>query len=388
MASAGDGLSSTSPRKGTLRVYLGAAPGVGKTYAMLREGHRLAAEGIDVAIGLVETHDRLETERQIGDLEVIPRKAVAYGAVTIPEMDVAAILARHPDVVLIDELAHTNAPGSDRPKRYLDVEEVLRHGIDVISTVNVQHLESMHGLVAGITGVGVREIIPDGVLDEADEVMLVDLPAGALLDRLEAGKIYPAGRADQALTGFFREGNLTALRELALRRTAEGVDERLTDLMLTHGDSLASASDRVLLLADDDRSWGVVLRTAWRFASSLRGDLLVVAHAPFGEPDQLPADARAGYSLNLQLAEDLGAEVFWQADAGGDIPGLADGLANLIRHERVSMLVTTVSDRKRRSLFGHGVRADFDLVDAVMDRVPHLAVCLLGAGRDRLNDGA
>ncbi len=373
---------STSPlahqEKGSLRVYLGAAPGVGKTYAMLREGHRLRADGVDVVAGLVETHDRSDTERQIGDLEVIPRRAVSYGAVTIPEMDVEAILARHPEVVLVDELAHTNAPGSDRPKRYLDVEVLLQQGIDVISTVNVQHLESMHGLVAGITGVGVREIIPDRILDDADEVMVVDLPVGALLDRLEAGKVYPIGRADQALTGFFREGNLTALREIALRRTAEGVDDQLSDLMLTHGDAVANAADRVLLLADDGHDWGVTLRTAWRFASSLRGDLLVVAFAPFGSPDQLPPGRQAGFTRNLQLAADLGAEVLWRSD-GGVTADQADTIAELVRHERVSMLVVSVRGQKRRQLFGHGTRTDLDLVDAVMDRLPNLAICLLSA---------
>jgi two-component system sensor histidine kinase KdpD len=365
--------------RGELRVYLGAAPGVGKTVAMLREGLRLKGEGADVVIGLVETHGRVDTERQIGNLEVIPRTIVRHGNIEVTEMDVDAILARRPEVVLVDELAHTNAPGSLRPKRYLDVEVLLDRGIDVISTVNVQHLESMNGLVAGITGIGVREIIPDRVLDDADEVHLVDLPVSALIERLEAGKIYPQERADQALTGFFREGNLTALRELALRRTAEDVDDQLSDLMLTHGDALVSATDRILVLADDGRDWGMTLRTAWRFASSLRGDLLVVAFAPFGSPDQLPPGRQAGITRNLQLAEDLGAEVTWLSDGGGVTADQADTIAELVRHERISMLVVSVRGQKRRQLFGHGTRTDLELVDAILDRLPNLAICLLGA---------
>ena len=192
-----------------------------------------------------------------------------------------------------------------RPKRYLDVEELRRQGIDVISTVNVQHLERMTGIVGSITGVGVRETIPDEVLDEADEVLLVDLPVSALIDRLEAGKIYPGARADQALTGFFQEGNLTALRELALRRTAEGVDDRLSDLMLTHGDALVAASDRILVLVDADERWGSALRAAWRLASAMRGDVLAVVLAPEGSLEFVEAGQRQVIGQNLSLAEDL-----------------------------------------------------------------------------------
>jgi two-component system sensor histidine kinase KdpD len=213
--------------RGRLRVYLGAAPGVGKTYTMLQEGRRLKAGGHDVVVGLIETHGRAETAAQIGDLEVIPRQQIDYRGVAIEEMDTETILRRKPEIVLVDELAHTNAPGSARQKRWEDVEVLRNAGIDVIATLNIQHLESLNDVVASITGVEVRETIPDQILDGATEVQLVDLPIEGLLERLEQGKIYPPERARQALQNFFRAGNLTALRELALRSTAAGVDERL-----------------------------------------------------------------------------------------------------------------------------------------------------------------
>jgi len=364
--------------RGSLRVYLGAAPGVGKTYAMLREGHRLRAEGRDVVIGLVETHGRIDTARQVGELEVIPRMVVTHGGIAIEEMDVEAIIRRAPEVALVDELAHTNAPGSLRPKRYLDVEALVRHGIDVISTVNVQHVESMAGIVASITGVGVRETIPDEVLAGADDVHLVDLPVSALLDRMEKGRIYPRERADQALTGYFTEGNLHALRELALRHTAEGVDERLSGLMLTHGDALVAASDRILVLVDADERWSDALRAAWRIASALRGDVLAVALAPQGLLDQLEPDRRRGYDRNLRLAEDLGAEVLVEADGAGSTEAIADALAILTRRERVSLLVLGMPRRYQRGIFRRSGPFALQLAQAMIDRVDGLDVHLVG----------
>jgi two-component system sensor histidine kinase KdpD len=364
--------------RGTLRVYLGAAPGVGKTYAMLREGHRLKAEGRDVVIGFVESHGRIDTERQLGDLEVVPRQVVRHGGIAMEDMDLDAIVQRAPDVVLVDELAHTNPPGAVRPKRYLDVEELLRWGIDVISTVNVQHLEGMTGIVGSITGVGVRETIPDEVLDEADEVLLVDLPVSALIDRLEAGKIYPGARADQALTGFFQEGNLTALRELALRRTAEGVDDRLSGLMLTHGDALVAASDRVLVLVDADERWGSVLRAAWRLASAFRGDVLAVVLAPDGSLEFVAAGKRDAIGRNLSLAEDLGAEVLIGAEGSGSRGDIAEALAHLVRLERVSVVVLGQPRHRRRGPGLWRAASGSDLAQVLIERVAGLEVHLVG----------
>lgn len=204
-------------RRGRLRVYLGAAAGVGKTYAMLNEGHRRKLGGADVVVGFVETHGRTQTQAQIGDLEVIARKTLSYRGLTLEEMDTQTIIKRHPQVVLIDELAHTNVPGSKNPKRYQDVAEIQNAGIDVITTVNVQHLESLNDLVTSITGIKVHETLPDHILDQAEEVELVDIAPQALQQRLKQGYIYPPDRVELALHHFFREGNLMALRELALR---------------------------------------------------------------------------------------------------------------------------------------------------------------------------
>ncbi|MCG5253214.1 sensor histidine kinase KdpD [Brevibacillus agri] len=214
-------------RRGTLKMYVGAAPGVGKTYTMLREGNELAKSGIDVVIGLLETHGRKETSEQIGALPLIPRKRIPYKNVTLEEMDTDEIIRRNPEVVLVDELAHTNAPGSEREKRYQDVETLLAAGISVIATMNIQHLESLNDSVEQITGIRVRETVPDHILHQADEVELIDISPKALRQRMREGNIYAREKVEQALANFFRTGNLIALRELALREVADDVDERL-----------------------------------------------------------------------------------------------------------------------------------------------------------------
>ncbi|MHC5543117.1 histidine kinase, partial [Singulisphaera rosea] len=212
--------------RGRLKVYLGSSAGVGKTYAMLREGQRLKKQGLDVAIGIVETHGRVETAEQVGDLEIIPPRTIEYRSVTLSEMDTEAILARHPGVCLVDELAHTNAPGSRHGKRYQDVEDLLRAGIHVITTVNVQHLESLYDEVERSTGVKVKERLPDSVLGEADQIVNVDVSAEDLLERLKAGKVYPPERAERALANFFTAPNLTRLREITLPEMAHLIDRR------------------------------------------------------------------------------------------------------------------------------------------------------------------
>src|SRR4029077_1990027 len=213
-------------QRGRLKVYLGFAAGVGKTYEMLQEGQRLKRQGVDVVIGIVETHGRAETAAQIGDLEQVPRRRIEYRGVVLEEMDLDALLARKPSVALVDELAHTNAPGSGNAKRYQDVEELLRSGINVISTLNVQHLESLYDIVEKATGVKVKERIPDYVLGMADQLVNVDLSAEDLRERLLAGKIYPAERVEQALANSFTPENLPRLRELALGEIAHLLDRR------------------------------------------------------------------------------------------------------------------------------------------------------------------
>ncbi len=321
--------------RGRLKIFLGAAPGVGKTYAMLNDARRLRATGRDIVAGFVETHGRAETEAQIGDLEVIPRLKVPYRSVIVEEMDTSAVLHRAPDMVLIDELAHTNAPGSPRTKRYEDVETLLDAGIDVVATLNVQHLAGLQDVIAGITGVEVHETVPDRVLDEASEVQLFDLPADALIERLEQGKVYPPDRARQALENFFRAGNLNALRELALRRTAAGVDEQLESYMREHElGGVWPASERVLVLVDDTLSAGTVLRNAWRLASALRAELVAVTVQRPGTAEQASPERRTGLARNVVLAEDLGASVRVIGARS-----VADGLAEMAKQENASIVV-------------------------------------------------
>jgi two-component system sensor histidine kinase KdpD len=313
-------------RRGRLRVYLGSVAGSGKTYAMLNEGHRRESRGTDVVVGYVETHGRSQTQAQLGDLEVLPRKKVTYRGVTLEEMDTEAIIARHPRVALIDELAHTNVPGSKHAKRYQDVLEILDAGINVITTLNVQHLESLNDLVASITGVRVRETLPDHILDQADEVELIDISPYALRQRMRHGNIYPRERIDAALNNFFREGNLTALRELALRRTAEKTEAQLQQYMTEHGiTELWPASERVLVGFDHRPHTRQVIRDAWRLAHGLHADLIAISIQPEGrlaftskligflkyggEAKQHREAAQRRLEEHAVLAEDLGAEV-------------------------------------------------------------------------------
>lgn len=296
--------------RGRLRIFLGMAPGVGKTYAMLQEGHRRVARGTDVVIGLVETYGRVQTEQAIGDLEIVPRRTVAYRGVTLDEMDTKAIIRRAPQVALVDELAHTNVPGSPHEKRWQDVEELLDASVTVISTVNIQHLESLKDLVEQITGVAVRETLPDSVIDQADEVELIDMAPHALRQRIEHGNVYPPNRAQQALAGFFGEGNLTALRELALRRTARGVDQQLERYMRGHAIvGPWPASERVMVCIDDRPISRRLLRRAWRIADAVRAPLVAVTVRRPALSQRLDPEGRKRLEEHQRLAEDLGAEI-------------------------------------------------------------------------------
>ena len=258
--------------RGRYRILLGMAAGVGKTYRMLQEGRQAQAEGTDVVIGYLEPHDRPETAALAEGLEVVPRLKVEHGSLELDEMDVDAVIRRAPELALVDELAHTNAPGSRNEKRYQDIDEILDAGIDVISTVNIQHLESLNDAVFELTGVRVRETFPDRMLDEADEVILVDISPEALQDRLRAGKVYPGGQAERALLNFFRQDNLSALRELALREVAEDVEARRGSAVL---DPLSkqAVGERVLALVEPQPRSQRVLRRAWRSSQRLGGEI-------------------------------------------------------------------------------------------------------------------
>jgi two-component system sensor histidine kinase KdpD len=347
---------SGQPRgRGRLRIYLGMAAGVGKTYAMLNEGRRREERGTDVVIGYVETHHRPITEQQIGNLEIVPRKQIIYRGVTLEEMDVEAVIARKPQVALVDELAHTNAPGSAHEKRYQDVEDLLNAGITVITTLNIQHLEGLNDIIEAITGVHQRETVPDRVLDEADEVELVDIAPDALRARLRHGNVYPPDRAIRALENYFSQSNLTALRELALRRTAEKTESQLEALM--RGRDAASemawaktATERILVAFDARPHARELLRTGWRLARGLKAPLLAAtvrsSRLPYGSHAE--DSALQGY---VNLAEDLGAEVIQLEGTG-----VAAAIAALVRDRHVTQIVLGQPTRPRLfGLFGHSV---------------------------------
>lgn len=331
--------ASHPPKRGRLRIYLGMAAGVGKTFAMLNEGRRRKGRGTDVVVGLVETHARPLTEQQIGDLELILRKPIPYRGITLEELDVEAVLARHPQVVLVDELAHTNAPGSRHTKRYEDVEELLNAGITVIATLNIQHLESLNDIVEAITGIRQKETLPDRVLDEADEVELVDISPEALRARLRHGNVYPPERARLALERYFSQSNLTALRELALRRTAEKTESQLEALM-EHREDLGEvtwgvkATERVMVAFDLRPHAGQLLRDGWRLARGLKAPLLAVTVLPPGWKTNTSPKEKQMLEEYLRLAEDLGAEVL--KVEGSDV---AATLARITREEHATQIV-------------------------------------------------
>lgn len=304
-------LAAISPQesegRGKLKIFLGAAAGVGKTYNMLEAAHARLDEGVDVVAGYVETHHRQDTEELLAGLEVIPARQVKYRGVTLEEMDLDAILARRPELVLVDELAHTNAEGSRHPKRYQDVEEILDQGISVYTALNVQHLESLNDVVAQITGVRVRETVPDRIFEQADDVELIDLPPEELRQRLAEGKVYVPEQSKRAMHEFFRSGNLHALRELALRRTAQQVDREMRAYMVTHGiQGPWPAGDRVLVCLSANRAAERLVRTGRRLATSLDADLIVL-YVETPEHRRLPGPQRSAVTEVLQLAEELDA---------------------------------------------------------------------------------
>jgi two-component system sensor histidine kinase KdpD len=292
-------------QRGRLKVYLGFAAGVGKTYEMLQEGHRLKRQGVDVVIGIVETHGRAETAALIGDLEQVPRRRVEYRGVVLEEMDLDALLARHPTVALVDELAHTNAPGSRFPKRYQDVEELLRAGINVITTLNIQHLESLYDLVEKATGVKVKERIPDYILGMADQIVNVDLSAEDLRERLASGKIYPEERIARAAENFFTPANLTRLRELVLGEIAHLLVKRRRG---EEGEENPSGQDRVMVcLSSRSPNPDALLRKGARLADRLDAPWYAVYIQTPGETlEKIAAATQRRISNTQTLAHQLG----------------------------------------------------------------------------------
>jgi two-component system sensor histidine kinase KdpD len=291
-------------QRGRLKVYLGFAPGVGKTYEMLQEGNRLKRQGVDVVIGMVETHNRADTAAMIGDLEQVPRRKIEYRGVVLEELDLDALLERHPTVALVDELAHTNAPGSRHGKRYQDVEDLLRAGISVITTLNIQHLESLYDTVEQFTGVKVKERVPDYVLGQAHQIVNVDLPAEDLQERMRAGKIYPQERIDRALGNFFTEPNLNQLREIALEQVAHAIDRRRQE---RDGTTQSNTSERVMVcVSSGSPNAQRLMRKAARLADRLGAPWYAVYVQTPGETiEKIAASTERRLSESLTLAQQL-----------------------------------------------------------------------------------
>lgn len=356
--------------QGRLKVFLGAAPGVGKTFEMLSEGAARRDAGVDVVIGVVETHGRAETEAKVRGLEIVPRQAVAYQGHALDEMDIDAILARRPKLVLVDELAHTNAPGSRHDKRYQDVEELISAGIDVYSTLNIQHLESLNDVVASFTQVRVRETLPDRVIDQAD-LEIVDIPPDELIERLKDGKVYVPHEATRALGHFFSKSNLSALRELVLRRAAQAVDAQMLDYLRAH--ALAgrwAAGERLVVAVSEQQGSLELVRAAKRIADALNAPWTAV-HIETPRSAQLSDAENSQLAQGLHLATQLGGQV-----ATLPAENVTEGLKRFTDEARATQLIIGKTTRSRWFELRHG-----SIVDRLVRETPGVAIHVLPMDR-------
>ncbi|MBI3866554.1 MAG: universal stress protein [Planctomycetia bacterium] len=354
-------------QRGRLKIYLGFAAGVGKTYEMLQEGQRLKRRGVDVAIGVVETHGRAETGSLIGDLEQIPRRTIEFHGVTLEEMDLDAILAKRPSVVLVDELAHTNAPGSRNAKRYQDVDELLHAGINVISTLNIQHLESLYDLVERAIGVKVKERIPDYILSMADQLVNVDVSAEDLRERLQQGKIYPKERIDTALANFFTQANLTRLREMALEEIAHRLDRRRIDQ--DGGDRMGGSERLMVCLSSGSPSAEQLLRRAARLADRLGAPWYAVyIQTPSEELHRIDAATQRRISNTLTLTQQMGGTPM--TFKGSDVASTAAAFA--AEYGITHIVIGRTQRSWLQRLFSRSV------LDGLLAAVPNVDVVVVG----------
>jgi two-component system sensor histidine kinase KdpD len=350
-----------------LRVYIGAAPGVGKTYQMLEDAHQLKRQGVDIVVAVVETHGREETRMMIGDLERVPMRRIEYRGVTLEEMDVEAVIARRPAIAIVDELAHTNVPGSKNRKRYEDVLDLLNAGISVITAVNIQHLESLNDAVARTTGVRVRETIPDYFLRRADEVVNVDVSVDTLRTRLRQGKIYGVEKIEQSLNNFFRKGNLSALRELSLRQVAADQATKAHDYREREGLEQAVIPEKVMVCMASRGSAKKLLRTGSRIAGRLVGDWYAVyVETPREELGRIKPVDYAALQENIRFAEELGAKVVKLKARR-----VADALIDFARREGITHVIFGQTSRSRWDILWHGSVIN-RFLDEVRDATVHV----------------
>jgi two-component system sensor histidine kinase KdpD len=358
-------------RRGCHKIFLGYAAGVGKTYTMLAEAQRRCSRGEDVVIGFVEAHKRPETIALEKGLDRVPTKKIEYRGAFFEELDTDAVIVRHPQWVLVDELAHTNVPGTRHEKRWQSVEEILDAGIGVISTVNVQHFESLNDTISQITGVHVRETVPDRILDEADEVVLVDITPEALINRLKRGVIYDAGKVPKALANFFRKGNLVALRELALRRTAEEVDEDLEEFLVEHDvDKTWGAAERVLVTVTPRVVGAKLVRRGYRLARRMNGRFWVMYVRPPGV--RLSGKEEQVLKELFYLTVDLGGEVVERAGA--------DPAAEIVEFANAHQVTFIVMGQSARSRLDEVMRGS--IISRVMRETRNIDIVVV-ADADR-----
>lgn len=352
-----------------LRVYIGAAPGVGKTWQMLEDAHQLRRQGIDIVIAVIESHGRAETASLIDGLEQVPMREIDYRGVTLREMDVEAVIARKPAIAIVDELAHTNVPGSKNRKRYEDVLDLLNAGISVITAVNIQHLESLNDVVSRTTGVRVRETVPDHFLRRADEVVNVDVSVDTLRTRLRQGKIYDVVKIEQALNNFFRKGNLSALRELALRQIATDQATKAHDYRTREGLGQPVIPEKVMVAIASRGSAKKLLRVGSRMAGRLANDWYAVyVETPSEEPGRIKPRDYAALQENIHFAEELGAKVIRLKS-----PRVADALIDFARREGITHVIFGQTSRSRWDILLHGSiinRFLHEVRDATVQVVP------------------
>jgi two-component system, OmpR family, sensor histidine kinase KdpD len=351
-------------KMGRLKIYIGAAPGVGKTFHMLRDAHELKAKGVDIVIGLVETHGRAATEAEIKDLEIIPKKTIHYKGKELQELDVDAIIKRNPDVVIIDELPHTNVPGSKNKKRYEDIQDILKAGIHVWTAMNIQHLESVRDIVQQVTGVQVNERIPDSILKKADEIEIIDVSPETLRERIKEGKVYSKEKIQQALNNFFRKGNLVALRELALHEVADDIDLRLEKERMERGiEEPSGVHDRILVCVNYRPNAEKLIRRGWRIADRLKAELYILHIKPSGHHDEKVINEWKN------LAEQFGATFIVQEAKSRKV---AKEIVEVCRQYRITQIIMGMSARTRWEEIWKG-----SIINVIMRQLQYVDVLIV-----------